>query len=374
MKIIHVVWSLKFGGIETMLVNLANAQVDLNQDVAVVIINDNCDEKLLSSFNSNVKIIKLHKKLGSKNPFFIFKLNYLLLKLGPDVIHLHFSNIISLLLPSFRKKILFTLHSMPFGEIGKRRGIYKFLPFLNIKNRGGNVKDIDKVKVISISNAVQIALKEKYSVGSTVICNGIITKNFSQREPHLHLDPDIFKIVQVGRLEHEPKGQDLLINAVANLPNNVYVDFIGDGPSKEFLQKLVEDLKVEDKVTFMGSKDSKYIQRNLCNYDLLVQPSRREGFGLTVAEAMISKVPVLVSSGQGAAEVTENDRYGFVFELGNVSDLEDKIKIIINNYQKAQDKVGAAFEHVVSLYDINTTAENYLKMYEKIVQGRKKLF
>ena len=89
---------------------------------------------------------------------------------------------------------------------------------------------------------------------------------------------------------------------------------------------------------------------------------------------MISKVPVLVSSGQGAAEVTENDRYGFVFELGNVSDLEDKIKIIINNYQKAQDKVGAAFEHVVSLYDINTTAENYLKMYEKIVQGRKKLF
>ena len=357
-----------------MLVNLANAQVDLNQGVSVIIINDNWDEKLLSSFNSKVKIIKLHKKLGSKNPFFIFKLNYFLLKLSPNVIHLHFSNIISLLLPTFRQKILFTLHSMPFGKINKKTGIYKFLPFLNLKNRSGNVKDIDKVKVVAISNAVQKSLKEKYSVDSDVICNGIITKNFSQREPHLHLDPDIFKIVQVGRLEHEPKGQDLLINAVANLPNNVYVDFIGDGPSKEFLQKLVEDLKVEDKVTFMGSKDSKYIQRNLCNYDLLVQPSRREGFGLTVAEAMISKVPVLVSSGQGAAEVTENDRYGFVFELGNVSDLEDKIKIIINNYQKAQDKVGAAFEHVVSLYDINTTAENYLKMYEKIVQGRKKLF
>ena len=273
MKIIHVVWSLKFGGIETMLVNLANAQVDLNQGVSVIIINDNWDEKLLSSFNSKVKIIKLHKKLGSKNPFFIFNLNYFLLNLSPNVIHLHFSNIISLLLPTFRQKILFTLHSMPFGKINKKTGIYKFLPFLNLKNRSGNVKDIDKVKVVAISNAVQKSLKEKYSVDSDVICNGIITKNFSQREPHLHLDPDIFKIVQVGRLEHEPKGQDLLINAVANLPNNVYVDFIGDGPSKEFLQKLVEDLKVEDKVTFMGSKDSKYIQINLCNYDLLVQPS-----------------------------------------------------------------------------------------------------
>lgn len=46
-----------FGGIETMLVNIANAQAQLGANVYIIIINDNCDSTLISALNENVKII-----------------------------------------------------------------------------------------------------------------------------------------------------------------------------------------------------------------------------------------------------------------------------------------------------------------------------
>ena len=62
-------------------------------------------------------------------------------------------------------------------------------------------------------------------------------------------------------------------------------------------------------------KPQPYIVEHMADYDLLVQPSRWEGFGLTVAEAMAAKVLVSVSEGQGPAEVTCGYFYGWIFDL-----------------------------------------------------------
>ena len=63
MRIVHVYWSLRFGGIETMLVNIANAQARYGANVYIIIINDNCDKTLLSALNKNVKAVSLHLSL-----------------------------------------------------------------------------------------------------------------------------------------------------------------------------------------------------------------------------------------------------------------------------------------------------------------------
>ena len=55
---------------------------------------------------------------------------------------------------------------------------------------------------------------------------------------------------------------------------------------------LVQEYNLNSYISFLGSKDTHYIEQHLKDYDLLVQPSRIEGFGLTVAEAMAAKVPV----------------------------------------------------------------------------------
>ena len=75
MKIVHVFWSLHFGGIETMLINIANAQAKQNVDVHIVIIDDDNESIMLESFSKNVVVHLLNRSKGSKSINFIFRFN-----------------------------------------------------------------------------------------------------------------------------------------------------------------------------------------------------------------------------------------------------------------------------------------------------------
>ena len=77
---------------------------------------------------------------------------------------------------------------------------------------------------------------------------------------------------------------------------------------------MVQNLHLENEVVFEGLKDQSWVYQNLCNYDLFIQPSRYEGFGLTVAEAIAAKVPVLVSNIEGPLEIIDGGRLGMSFE------------------------------------------------------------
>ena len=106
----------------------------------------------------------------------------------------------------------------------------------------GNLQSIDRIPlVLSISNKVRTLLSDKVGVKSIVVNNGIKTDRFKQRSNDYAGGK--FRIVQVSRLDHEKKGQDLLIKAIGNMRNrdNVDVDFIGDGESFDYLNQMVHE-------------------------------------------------------------------------------------------------------------------------------------
>lgn len=366
MRVAHVFWGLSYGGIETMLVNIANAQVKLGADVHIVIINKLMEESLVDNLDKRIHYHCLERTLKSKNPLFILKLNRLLLKINPDTIHLHSSAFYSILLSKKLKRIsCSTLHALPSGKVRRAMSLARLFPILNFHLKG-NVSCIDLVpRVFSISNSVQKALFDNYGVKSTVIENGIITKNFQQRNDSPLKDGEPLRVVCVSRLEHEKKGQDLLIKAAKRLNGKVDVSFVGIGNSMDFLKDLTQKLNTESYVHFLGKKPQSWIAEHLRNFDLFVQASRFEGFGLTVAEAMAAKLPVLVSSGQGPAEVTENETYGWIFKNGSFDDLANRIVYIQNHYKEALDKAVKAFEHVRKNYDVSVTAKSYLEHYRE---------
>lgn len=360
MKVVHINWGLTYGGIETMLVNIANAQAENGAEVHVCIINDLYKEELIKSFREDVTLHFLHRKFKSKGIGFIFKLNKLLMQLQPEAIHLHGSRLYTFL---WRKRLSrlasVTLHDLPYGSLRRGGLAGRIFPFLF---DSGNVYHIDNVpRVFAISEAVKDELLKNYGVKSTVVCNGILTRNFALRQERESANP--LRIVMVSRLEHGKKGQDLLIEAAAKLNGIVHVDFIGEGSSREYLESLVKKLNAESIVSFLGVKPQPYIAEHLADYDLFVQPSRWEGFGLTVAEAMAAKVPVIVSEGQGPAEVTCGNLYGWTFENGNADDLAAKIKYIYDNYKEAMDKANSALSYVQNTYDVSVTARKYLELY-----------
>ena len=362
MRVVHVFWSLTYGGIETMLVNIANAQAESGAEVHVCIIKDIYKEELIKSFRGDVTLHFLNRKSNSKGIGFILKLNKLLMQLQPDAIHLHSSRLYTFL---WRKRLSrvasVTLHDLPTGSVRRGSLVSRLFPFLF---GAGNVYYIDRApRVFAISDAVKDELWKNHGVKSTVVCNGIMTRKFKLRPEHTAGNP--FRIVMVSRLEHDKKGQDLLIEAVAKLHGLVHVDLIGEGSSREYLENLVKHLHAESIVSFLGVKPQTYIAEHLADYDLFVQPSRWEGFGLTVAEAMAAKVPVLVSAGQGPAEVTCGNLYGWTFENGNADDLAAKIKYIYDNYKEAMEKANTALSYVQDTYDVSVTARKYLELYGK---------
>lgn len=369
MKITHLYWSLTYGGIETMLINIANAQVYQGEEVSVIIINDLCEDTLIKSLDSRVSFYKLGRKTGSKNISFIIKLNSLLGKLRPDIIHMHSPDIARIILRrKFIQKSCATIHSLPYGPINSSNIFKEIMRKLRgTKRVKSNVECLNKIPYIfSISSAVKQMLIDNYGINSVVVPNGIITKHFTMSNFLIPHTP--FRIVMVSRLEHEEKGQDLLIEAAARLKGSITIDFIGVGPSMEYLKELTHNLCADNYIHFLGKQTQDYIASHLANYDMFIQPSRWEGFGLTVAEAMSARVPVLVSSDQGPAEVTCGNKYGWIFKNGDVNDLTNKISYIINHYNEAIQKAESASQYVRDTYDVAVTAQRYIKEYKEIIK------
>jgi len=362
--ITHIFWSLCYGGIETMLVNIANAQCKLGTKISIIIINNKFENSLIKSINSKIKVYIINRKSNIFDMYYIIKLNTLLSKINPDIIHLHQSNIYKFILSKkLKEKSCVTLHALPTGPM--RMGSYPMIllkKLFSIRLPYSNVYYIDKInKVFSISEAVKKELLKKYNVKSYVIYNGIKTSDFSERNK-IH-PPKKLHIVQVSRLDHKIKGQDLLIKAASVLKEKISVDFIGTGPSIDYLKELAIKLSIEKNIHFLGKKEQAYISKHLSDYDLFIQPSITEGFGLTVAEAMAAKLPVLVSAGQGPEEIIKGNTYGWVFKNGDLDDLIQKIELIINEYDKAIEKASKALSFVKRMYDIKETANNYIKAY-----------
>ena len=132
------------------------------------------------------------------------------------------------------------------------------------------------------------------------------------------------------------------------------------------LKDIANELNISNKVIFEGLKSQEYIYEHLCEYDCFIQPSRCEGFGLTVAEAMAAKVPVLVSDIQGPMEVIGYGKYGMSFKSEDVDDLADKLKIILQGGFD-YSLVDKAYEHVCKEYDVSKTAQKYIDEYTKVI-------
>ncbi len=100
----------------------------------------------------------------------------------------------------------------------------------------------------------------------------------------------------------------------------------------------------------------------------MVQPSRNEGFGLTVVESMLLSTPVLVSSDTGAAEVIENGKYGYIFNTKNEVDCCQKLIGIWDSWKKGQifNKISKAQIFAETRFSLNEMIVQYEKLYHKL--------
>lgn len=120
------------------------------------------------------------------------------------------------------------------------------------------------------------------------------------------------RILTVGRISQE-KGQIVAIQALKLLIDrgyNVRWYFVGEGVDMEHCINEVERLGLSDSVTFIGVKINPYAYMRDC--DVYMQPSRHEGFCLTLAEALCFGNPIVATDFTGSQEQLKNRENGFV--------------------------------------------------------------
>ena len=349
MNIVHCLFTMETGGAQILAVDLLN-EMSREHSVCLVIVNNKFNKNLLNQLNSGIHIFYINRKEGSRNPLPVIKLNLLLLKLRPDIIHCHEPHI-GKLLHATKAKRLYTVH-----DVGLPTSSYR------LYNR-----------LIAVSEVIRKEVSAKSGLEVGKICNGIGIEFFKQRSVYSLGADETIRFVQVSRLFHEKKGQEILLHALgvlklAYLLPNFTIDFIGSGNSLTYLKALAEELGLASNVHFLGERDRKWLYQNLCSYHVLIQPSKYEGFGLTVIEGFAAGIPVLASNIDGPAEIITGTPGGFLFRNGDHNDCAQKLYRIVELYrQQSIEKLMLETNLVINQrYGISSCSNQYVEEYAKL--------
>ena len=170
----------------------------------------------------------------------------------------------------------------------------------------------------------------------------------------------------VSRLERI-KGMDMVVPAFAEIYKHypsMRLLIVGDGSQRGFMEKQVQNAGLpEESVQFVGRQGQDKLQSFYDQIDILLMPSRSEGFGLTAIEGMARGCVPVVSNTGGLPEVVEDGVSGLLHTSESVEDMISKIASVICNpklfeqlsfgsYNRAQDfSKGKYYKQVEQLYD-----------------------
>jgi glycosyltransferase involved in cell wall biosynthesis len=161
------------------------------------------------------------------------------------------------------------------------------------------------------------------------------------------------------------KGVDVILQALARLPDDVVLVVIGSGPVLHSLVGLARRLGVGDRVRFCARVSDDDLPRYLHLAEVFVFPSqsRLEGFGLAVAEAMAAGLPVVIADMPGVREVIEPGAEGLLAEPLLAEDLAEKIRALLDDPGLARRMGAAGRRRAEERYGLSTVSHQLLSLY-----------
>ncbi|QDV50784.1 glycosyltransferase [Gimesia fumaroli] len=228
--------------------------------------------------------------------------------------------------------------------------------------------------VISVSEGVRQAAITYYDLDPALvqtIYNPINLERIDAlyAQGDLRLDPDKFHIVSCGRL-HPQKGFGFLLEAAEKLIyqnglTDLRFHILGEGPSREELQREIKQRQLSEFVVLEGFQDNPF--QYYREAQLFCLPSLYEGFGLVLAEAMACRIPVLATDcPSGPAEILEHGKYGRLVPPANADALADQISDAVSNYEAWQSLVPEARKRVETMFDAGGVMGKLEALFERV--------
>ena len=200
----------------------------------------------------------------------------------------------------------------------------------------------------------------------TVIPNGIDIKTFKPASISKTFD---FKIVTTASADIPLKGLRHLILALPRVLREyplTCLTVIGKSPKKSKLNKLIDDLNLEDKITFTSGVSEEEIVNLYHNSDIAVIPSLYEGFGFGAGEAMACGIPLISTDSGGLKQVIGDS--ALKIKSGSVKEIEESIIKLFNEEEIRKELGRKGRERMEEHFDWEISAKAYIDLFEGLIK------
>lgn len=365
--VVHLLYRLDTGGMETLLVDCINRMPPERFRHAVVTLAGHTDFARRIT-NPAVTLYTLDKKPGL-SPGTHWAFWKLLRRLKPSVLHTYNLAAIEYHLAALLAGVPVRLHAEHGREASDPEGRNPKHNFLR------RLMTPLIARYIPVSRDLRDWLRDTVGVPeakSLLVPNGVDTQMYC---PHgttiAPFDADCFVVGTVGRVQ-AVKNQKLLVDAFALLREKLPAQaarlrlaIVGDGPSMDEVRSHVERAGLQDVTWLPGARPD--VAAVMRGFSVFALSSIAEGTPVTILEAMATGLPVVATRVGGIPEVVQQGRTGMLVPSGDAQALADALALYVCQPDIAREHGGAGRAATEHCYSINVTVETYSNLYDGLL-------
>ena len=369
MKILHVISSGGMYGAEAVILNLSHALNERSHQSAVGVFANSSNLNLALHQRAESEGIESHviACAGRLDWPVVRSIRELSQSTGADVVHAH----------GYKADIYtwFALRRSLTPIVSTSHNWIDENAVVSLYNKADRLILRKYASVIAVSGQV----KEKLLHSGVrdrkirIIRNGIDSCRFANSAPSLRAsargegDP---VVGFAGRLSRE-KGCDLFVRATArvltSVPNAKFI-MAGDGPEREALERLIDQLGVRASVALVGRRDD--MPNVYASFDIAVLSSRDEGLPIAVLEGMASGLPWVATMVGEVPKIITDGESGLLVPVEDVEALAAKIVVLLKNPEERCRLGEGARRRVEMEFSVDRMASEYLDIYQQVLDNK----
>ncbi len=179
---------------------------------------------------------------------------------------------------------------------------------------------------------------------------------------------DIQLVTYIGQLIERKRVQDL-ISALQFVPNRgIKLQIIGDGPSRKSLEELVSQLRLTDRVDFMGYRRDRLELLN--RSQIVVLPSILEGIPRVLMEAMGMQKTVVGTDIMGIHDLVTNMKTGILVPTHSPEKIAEAIEFLVDHPAECAQFAANGHAHIKSEFSAEAGARAYEALYKEVMEEK----
>jgi glycosyltransferase involved in cell wall biosynthesis len=352
----QIIPDLGIGGAEIMVEILSLQQVSQGMQVKVISLYNHQSAITNRMKENRIDLVFLDKMRGFDHKI-IWQLVEIMQEFKPDVVHSHLYAVSYAMIAAIRAKVpvkVHTIHNIAVQEFGKRNRLLNrfFYHYCDLRP-------------VSISPEIRKTVQLEYKLLENqvaMIYNGI---NLSKIRPkdNYQIKGQAVRIIHVGSFKEQKNHAGMIrsFRIVCDRYPNAKLQLIGGGDLQAKIKALVESLKLEKNVEFLGLQSDVFGFLNQA--DIFILPSLWEGMPISLIEAMATGLPVVATGVGGVPDMIEHEVSGLIVDINEELIAASLINLIENEHLRKN--YGLLARQEADRFSDAKMAGDYFRLYQE---------